>query len=464
MSHVTRPRSKNTEMRLQWIATFALMTAFLGVPLRAAPLRAGAAKVDITPPPGVKMWGYARRAGPAAGTLDPLYGRVLALEADGHRIAIATVDLGRSFGPASLARLRESAKLCCNTVYVFLAATHTHSGPVIQDEYPTGKTPDWEIKAVDKLAAAIKEANGRLQDARAGSGYGVAYIGHNRLRHNSDGSVSWFERNPTRTPTSPFDPTVSVLRFDSTDGKPVAIMVNYACHPVVLGPDNLKYSADFPADTTETVERIFPNAPLCLFLQGAPGDINPIHAATPFAQDALQAREWTGKELGKEAARVAQSIQTTATPSGTLDFAEDAITFHLRWERAAFRKSLIDVFGPAAFEEFGPSIREEMQIPVSTILINKQLAILGMAGEPFVNFQIDWRVRCPVPHAILAGYANGYFGYFPTIPATTWKAYGASTATTWVEPGAGERMVEHGLIKIYEMLGRLTRHPRDAEF
>src|ERR1051326_2913030 len=79
------------------------------IPVHAATLRAGAAKVDITPPPGELMWGYEDRLKPATGTLDPLHARVLVLESRGKRLALVTLDLGRSFGATSLNRLREPA-------------------------------------------------------------------------------------------------------------------------------------------------------------------------------------------------------------------------------------------------------------------------------------------------------------------------------------------------------------------
>ena len=75
-----------------------------------AVLRAGVAKVDITPPPGLPMYGYLDRIKNnhlATGTLDPLEARVLVLEAGDRRVALVTLDLGRTFGAASLARLRQ---------------------------------------------------------------------------------------------------------------------------------------------------------------------------------------------------------------------------------------------------------------------------------------------------------------------------------------------------------------------
>ena len=87
-------------MRLTLIfATIALGSA---PSASAAALRAGTAKVDITPAGAEPLWGYEDRVKPATGTLDPLYARVLVLEAGDKRLALVTLDLGRSFGPASL--------------------------------------------------------------------------------------------------------------------------------------------------------------------------------------------------------------------------------------------------------------------------------------------------------------------------------------------------------------------------
>ena len=113
--------------------------------------------------------------------------------------------------------------------------------------------------------------------------------------------------------------------------------------------------------------------------------------------------------------------------------------------------------------ETAPRVREDWQLPVATVLINKRLAMMTMPGEPFVDFQINWRDRCPVPDAFFLGYANGYYGYFPTLKAATEGGYGTASSTTWLEVGAGERMVNHALVRVYEMLGRLTDTPEDLK-
>ena len=115
--------------------------------------------------------------------------------------------------------------------------------------------------------------------------------------------------------------------------------------------------------------------------------------------------------------------------------------------------------GPDVFNNYFERIAPVMRLPVATILINRRIALMTMPGEPFVIFQMNWRDRCPVPDAFFLGYTNGYFGYFPTIAAAAQGGYGASNSNTWVEVGAGERMVDHAVTRIYEMLGRLTDAP-----
>jgi len=447
------------------ILTFAL--CLMPYSAKSAPLKAGVAKVDITPPTGVLMWGYFDRLTPAKATLDPLYARVLVLETGEARLAVVALDLGRTFGPASLARLREAARKSSGISYLVVVASHTHAGPVIQDDYPSGQVPAWETADLEKIEAAIAEAHQHAVEARLGAGHGVAYIGYNRRRVNPDGTVTMFWSNPTKVPTSPIDPTVSVLRVDTADGKPLAVLVNYACHPVVFGADNLEYSADFPGVMTATVESQLEPAggtkPLCFFLQGAPGDINPYYATIPRQEDTVKWRDWTGQRLGEEAARVAKSIRTEAAPEPSLQFVEDTLTFHLRWNPDRFQQALLAAYGADIFKNFAPAIKPQIEMPVTTLLIDKRIAFMTMPGEPFVDFQINWRDRCPAPDAFFLGYANGYYGYFPTIHAASEGGYGTASATTWVEVGAGERMVDQAIVRTYEMLGRLSDMPEDLK-
>lgn len=448
---------------MKWVGALGLLSLVWPVVTQAAELKAGVAKVDITPPLGLPMYGYANRKGGSTTVLDPLMARVLVLEAGDKRLAWVVMDLGTVFAPAWIERLRANAREKAGISYVIVAAIHTHSGPAIRDEYPPTESPDWETGVLAKVEAAIEDAHRSAVEARLGVGYGVIDIGHNRLRVNSDGTVSWFERNNTRVPTSPVDPTVSVLRVDSREGRPIAIVVNYACHPVVFGSDSLQYSADWVGVMIKTVEQAFDGKPLAMFWQGGDGDINPYYAVHPQTEDAVRMRDWTGDRLGREAARVAETIRSLDEPDASLEFVEDQLDFHLRWDREKFRAALLKSWGPQAAASLDRRGREPLRLPVATVLINKRIALMTMPGEPFVEFQIDWRNRCPVRDAFFMGYANGSFGYFPTIRAASLGGYGAANTATFVEPGAGERMVDHARVRLYEMLGKLSDMPEDLK-
>jgi neutral ceramidase len=448
---------------------FMLASLLIGscISLQGATFRAAVAKADITPPPGLPMYGFLDRIKDnkfSTGTLDPLYARVLVMETGERRVALVTLDLGRTFGEMELAQLRQRVKASAGISFLIVSASHTHAGPNILDEFPGNGPPQWETNAIEKIAVAVSEATKHLVDARLGTGRGEVYIGYNRRQVHPDHTVAMLWTNPEKQPTSPLDPTVLVLRIDDANGKPIAVLVNYACHPVVLGPDNLKYSADFVGVMAHVVEKAFDGAPLCFFLQAADGDINPYFATTPLANGGIEKRDWTGKQLGEEVVRVAKAIHTRPSSDPSLDFADDLMSFQSRWEPTKFRQGLLNSYGPRVFEDHADLLAHDpppshLELHVTTLLLNKQIAFIGMPGEPFVDFQINWRDRCPVQDAFFLGYANGYFDYFPTIEAAGEGGYGAADSNTYVEVGAGERMMRRGLVRTYEFLGKLSAAP-----
>src|SRR3954468_3644054 len=92
---------------------------------RGAEFKAAAARTDITPPLGASLWGYSDRKGGATAVLDPLWARILVLDDGSHRVALATLALGRSFGPSFMDSLRERVKKSAGVKQVFFLASHT---------------------------------------------------------------------------------------------------------------------------------------------------------------------------------------------------------------------------------------------------------------------------------------------------------------------------------------------------
>ena len=225
------------------------------------PLLAGVAQVDITPPPGEMMWGYSNRPQPATGKLDPLMARVLVLACGDVRAAIVTLDLGRTPEDSLLADLRERTLSKHDLGDLFVTASHTHAAPTLEslDGKPNAYGPT-VIEAIDR---AIDEAAAKLVPVQLGVGRGTVDIAHNRRHFLPDGRVAMQWRNAEHEPTSPVDKEFVVIRLDRADGKPLAVLLHYACHPVVLGPDNLEFHA--PTSWARHVARSKKTSARCAF-------------------------------------------------------------------------------------------------------------------------------------------------------------------------------------------------------
>jgi neutral ceramidase len=380
---------------------------------------------------------------------------VLAIS-DGRRtIALVTLDLVSDLELPEMNEIRAAVRSSGVEQVIFLAS-HTHSGPTYSSNLESYR------KAVSRIQQVISIAARNMTPVRIGTGWGVAYLGHNRRALLPDGQARMFWRDETLVPSGPVDPTVGVIRFDRRDGSPIAILINYACHPVVLGPDNLNYSADYPSVMRDTIEEGFNRAPMVFFLQGAPGDINPFFDKTPLSQDAVARMQETGRKLGLEGLRVAKAIRTEVAPSPAIQTKTVTVHVRSRWDIPKVRAVLKERY---RLDEMRAArlLREEMDLPVTTLLLNHELAFVTMPGEPFVEFQTTLRARSPLPNTYLLGYADGVFGYFPTIAAAVRGGYGANSTSTQVDVGTGEKLLDTGLISLYELMGKLSDGPAEPE-
>jgi neutral ceramidase len=429
-----------------------LLWLLCGSTLFGQVFRAGVAKIDLDPPLGMPMSGYGSRTGVSQGVLDPLQARVLALSDGRGTIALVTLDLVFPFELPEMNQIRDAVRPKGVDEVIF-HASHTHSGPT----YSANR--EAYGRAVQRVAQAVVAAAGAMTPVKIGTGWGISYIGHNRRHILPGGDARMLWRNETRISTFPVDPSVGVIRLDRQDGGTLAVLVNYACHPVVFGPDNLDYSADYPSEMRRVVEQSLGG--MAFFLQGAPGDINPFYDKTPRIEDAIQRMRETGRMLGEEAARVGRRIETHAVANPRIQSQTVILPVVSRWDIPKLRAVLKERY---RLDEARAArlLREKMELPVTTLLWNGELAFATMPGEPFVEFQMELRARSPLPNTYFLGYTNGSFGYFPTIAAAVRGGYGANSTSTQVQVGASEQMLNTGLISLYELMGKLAPNPAVA--
>jgi len=359
----------------------------------------------------------------------------LLLKADGASVAIVSCDL-RSFPSERIVTLARERRLAD---HILIAVTHNHSGPMTWEDksWPTPQR-SWFAETEDKILGAIEEAAKKLFPARVAAGFGEIYLGHNRRKVGADGKVTMFWRNAEKLPTSPIDPTVGVIRVDDASGTPRAVIVNYACHGVVLGPDNRQISADYPGYLARRVERELPGA-LCLFVQGGAGDINPYLDKQPVAQNGFGEAEKMGNALAEETLKVVRKLKPQANDKADLRASAEVVEFHDRWDK-----------------------QKTLKAGLTTLLLNNNIAIATMPGEPFVDLQIALRDKSEITNTFLFGYtysAGGeWIGYVPTIRAAAEGGYGAGYNTR-VEVGAGEAMVDRAIVNLFKLQGKLKTSP-----
>ncbi len=416
-----------------WPAVFLALTVFLPGTAVGNDLQIATGSVDITAPPGYPMGGYGARKGVSQGTHDPLLAKVLLIKANGRQIGIVTFDLVLMIS----ARVTREARETLGIDPVLQIASHTHSGPIPKNLAAMEQDP-WFRDTEDKVIQAMKMAQSRFQPARLYVLEGSVYIGHNRRKVNDDGTVTMFWRNADRMPTSPVDPRIGILKFEAADGHVLAVLVNYACHGVVLGPDNLQYSADWPGYMYRKLERELGNSAVAYFVPGAGGDINPYDDKQPVSQDGFGVAQKTGETVADAVLRTLKA-RTPAAEEVDLQTSQETYNFSDRFQAGG-----------------------RVPTEVTRIMFSKDTGVLAIPGEPFVRHQMNLRDQSPLRHTFLFGYAFGgqgkFAGYVPTIEAAMQGGYGANYATR-IEVGAGERMVDRAVIWFYERLGKLRDVP-----
>lgn len=405
---------------LAWLIVLAAC-----LPAQESKLRAGLARVEITPPLGHPMGGYASRKEGAAARHDPLYATVLVLDDGANSLALVTCDL-RSFVSQ---RVVDEAREKHGIRHTILSSSHTHSGPLTWE-----LRSRWYAEAEDKMLGAIGEAKSNLFPAGLAFSSGQIYLGFNRRKVAGGRATMWW-RNAERLPSAPLDPTVNVLGVRDAAGSTRAVLVNYACHPSVLGPDNLAWSADYPGALRRHLESQVPGA-LALFVQGAAGDINP-YRDKELGGEGFAAVEEMGKALGE---RVVVLLRRAARMDAVpLKAAAETLRVRHRWNPA-----------------------ESIDIGITAGLLGRQLCFLALPGEPFVEHQITFRAKSECRYAMLFGYSYSapgvWAGYLPTILAAVEGGYGADFNTS-VEVGAGETLIDRGVVHLFRLRGLLKDVP-----
>lgn len=424
-------------------------------------LRAGFAKVCISPPDGAPLAGFAAREGVSEGIHDHLYARSLVLSNDETAFALVSVDL-LALPSEFVKRVRSGIenKTGISAEAVMIASTHTHAGPVT---ITTFFNPEESVDSayMNKLADSIEQSvNTAWLDrfpARVGVGTGhVDGVGVNR-------------RSPDQRP---IDEQVGIIKVNDFNDRTRAVLINYSCHPTVLGPDNLLVTGDFPNFAIAEIEKNIGPDGFAMFVNGTQGNISMGHSSELSAIGVItpgrtfeRAAE-LGHSLAQATLATLPDVATHDDPAlgaltvpvnlplkhyPPLDEASDALKIadqHLA--KLVTDAAPIDRVMPAKTQRLYASItnfyaHETRELTNGHLPIELQAfrlagsAFVAIPGEVFVEIGLAIKRQSPHPTFVF-GIANGYIGYVPTREA--YETGGYEVVSSKCQADAADVLIE----------------------
>jgi neutral ceramidase len=451
------------------LALLALVTfTGLGRPASAADvttLRAGAARVDITP--------AGDPAFPASGRYahERLYARAIVLDNGATRVALVGLDLGGIDEDIwAKASQQVASELRCPPENVVLTTTHSHSA-VPSGPPPAGYPRTSPEKTIAAVVDAVSQAKAHLAPALAGFGTGASYLNVNRDTV-SDETHLWTQ---AANLSGPSDKTVAVVRFTTPAGEPIAAYVSYAMHPIhgyLVGIT----SADVPGALCRYVEQQFDDKMVVVFAQGASGDQNPLYLRpSTNALASLGGTRVTGYEMAREPVeaplregklsrhpldpKLADNLERLIESEGQL-LGEEVIRVmtHTRARSDAVRlwAAQKTLTCPArrrtnTGREGAPGTYEDSDDPVRIrlgVLGIGDTALATVNGEVYSAIGQRAKRQSPLTNTVVVTLANGRAnsGYIPD--DASFGAYTFQVLGSRLKPGCAEQAIADGVAEL----------------
>jgi neutral ceramidase len=432
-------------------------------------LRAGAARVDITP--------ASDPANPPSGKYEheKLYVRAIVLDNGNTRAALIGADQGGLSEVIWQAASKQvAAELNCPIENILMSATHTHSGwgpggfPGMRALQPDPNAPPPPI--VGQIVEAVRQARAKLKPARVGFGTGSSYLNVNR--DNVDSETHLWTQAPNLQ--GPSDKTVAVLEFLASDNQPIAVYMDYAMHPVNGFLAGIT-SADFPGAASRYVEQAFSDKTIAIFAQGASGDQNPLYLRTgtnamasrggtpisgyvmtrekieapmrdgnvkagppdPQVRDTLErVMDSEGVLLGEEVIRVMSDI-TKLQASPSISAEQKMVTCPGRKRTDTAREGT-----PGTYVDGDP-----VNIRLGALRIGN-VAITSVDAEIYTPIGQRLKRESPMANTFMVTLANGAAnsGYVPN--DTAFGAYTFQVLGSKLKPGCAETAIVNGLLDL----------------
>lgn len=410
-------------------------------------IKAGFARLDVTPPLGAELSGYfyVRHA---KGVLDPLQLNAVAVSNGTDTVILMAIDfIGIRMNYMDQLRGLISQRTGVPAENVLIAALHQHTSCCIADGVDTNLTDKAFLDVLfRKFGDAAQMAIDDLKEASVSTAARevaepIAFV---RRYFTADGGVA---TNPSSKLVltgrcAEADNTMRLVRFRREGAKDIAI-VDFSTHPDVISGEYM--SADWPGFTRRFVEEDIPDVS-CLFFTGCQGDSNHIDFFKPKDQRIKGKGYDHSRYMGRT---VADAV--VAAWDHTEEATGDAISGQM--QVVYNRTNTVDIERydeyKAWYEDYEagkldpkPHITELAYasriirlrtspifrpVPVTVIHFGS-VAFVGFGGEAFTAYGQAMRDLAPGKFVVCAVCANGYEGYLPTQEAFAQGGYEAKSS------------------------------------
>lgn len=420
-----------------------------------AALRAGTARADITPAPGIWMAGFAARREPARGTALPLWAKALALVHGDQRLVLVTLDLlGITAGMRSRIAARLESAHGLPPDCLMLAASHTHCGPVVDDQLAVAYDLGGDARRrIDDYTAELERFVVRI------AGQALSEVVPARLARRDGAARFGANRRAGFLPPGPTDPAVPVLDISGADGRPLAVLFGYACHNTTLQAGMVEFHGDYAGVAQREIERALPGVQ-AMYLAGCGADVNP----APRGTTALVEQHGAALAAVVLAARAAGAPGDSSLRAGLawvdLPFAPvpdgEGWTARAQDDDVYVRRHarlMLDRLGrDGTLESAHPQPVQVWQIGDTTLV--------ALGGEVVVDYALRLK-RERASHGLwVAAYANDVSCYIPSLRVVDEGGYeGGGAMIYYGRPGPFDRSVEQRLVAATHQLVTRVRGP-----